>query len=288
MNNSPRVVVSLLLSLLLLMPAARAGTPVRLGWTDWADGVFVTELAAYLIEARLDKPVERVREGIAAQYQGLASGRIDASLMSWQPRTHAPYLRRVGGRIEDLGVIYEDARLGWAVPAYVPPEAVRTLADLADPEVRSRLGGRITGIDAASGLMRLSASALSRYDLDDYQLADGTGSSMATALEDAVAARDWIVVTAWSPHWIFAAHELRYLEDPAQALGGSEQVHAVARQGFHADHPRAAALIGRMWLPLEELEAALLDARQRSVEQAVERYVATHPRRVEYWLTGRL
>lgn len=287
MHRLPLLFTGLLLCL-LLTPSARAETPIRLGWTSWSDGVFVTELAARLIEDRLDQPVELVRAGIAGQYQGLASGRIDASLMSWQPRTHAPYLDRVAGRIEDLGVIYQGARLGWAVPAYVPLDRIRSLADLRDPANRERLAGRITGIDIASGLMRLSGSALAQYELDDYQLQTGTGPSMTTALDEAMQAGDWIVVTAWSPHWMFAAHDLRYLEDPRGALGGDEQVHAVARTGFHADHPAAAALLGRMWLPLEELEAALLDARRRSVEQAVERYIADHPRRIEYWLSGRL
>lgn len=277
-----------LLLLLALLPAARAETTIRLGWTQWSDGVFMTELAARLIEDRLDQPVERVRADIIGQYQGLASGRIDASLMSWQPRTHAPYLERVGNRIEDLGVLYQGARLGWAVPAHVPADQVRTLADLRDPAVRERLDGRITGIDVASGLMRLSSSALVRYEIEDYELEAGSGPSMTAALDRAVRDEDWIVVTAWSPHWMFAAHDLRYLEDPLGALGGDEQVHAVARRGFHSDHPRVAALLGRMWIPLPELESALLDARRHSVGAAVARYIEAHPRRVDYWVTGRL
>jgi len=277
-----------LLLLLAILPAARAETPIRLGWTEWSDGVFVTELAARLIEDRLDQPVEFVRAGIVGQYQGLASGRIDATLMSWQPRTHAPYLARVGDRVEDLGILYDGARLGWAVPAYMPADQVGSLADLGDPDVRERLGDRITGIDVASGLMRLSNSALVHYEIEDYRLEPGTGPSMTAALDRAVRERDWIVVTAWSPHWMFAAHDLRYLEDPLGALGGDEQVHAVARRGFHADHPRVGALLARMWIPLEELETALLDAHRHSVEEAVERYIAAHPRRIDYWVTGRL
>lgn len=278
----------LLLALALVLPAARAATPLRLGWTAWSDGVFVTELAARLIEDRLGHPVERVRAGIAEQYQGLATGRIDASLMSWQPRTHGPYLDRVGPRLEDLGVLYQDARLGWAVPAYVPIERIRSFEDLRDAANRERLGGRIIGIDPDSGLMRLSRAALIEYQLDEYRLEAGTGPSMNAAIDAAVAAREWFVVTAWSPHPMFAAHDLRYLEDPRGTLGGPEQVHAVAREGLHLDHPAVVGLLTRMWLPLAELEAALLDAERRSVEQAVERYIEAHPERIEYWLSGEL
>lgn len=286
MNHLTRLLVPLLL-LVLAAPGARAETPLRLGWTAWADGVFVTELAARLIEQRLDQRVELVRAGIAEQYQGLISGRIDAMLMSWQPRTHGPYLARVAGRVEDLGVLYDSARLGWAVPAHVPPERVRSIADLRSAEVRERLGGRIVGIDPGAGLMRLSQAAIRTYGLDGYTLESGSGPSMSAALGAAVEAGDWIVVTAWSPHWIFAAHELRYLEDPRDSLGGSEQVHVLARQGLYAERPRVAGLLARMWLPLEELEAALLDAERHSLAEAVERYIGDHPERIEYWLNGR-
>ena len=284
-----RLAGTLLLCTLLAIVgrALAADRPVRIGWTAWADGVFVTRLAERIIETELDQPVELVRAGIAEQYQGLAAGRIDVTLMSWQPRTHGPYLARVAGRVEDLGVLYHGARLGWAVPDHVPGEALASIADLADPAVRERLGGRIVGIDPGAGLMRLSRRAVSRYGLDGYELEAGSGPAMTAALDRAVAAGEWTVVTAWSPHWIFAAHELRYLEDPRGVLGGDEQVHALARSGFYAERPRVAAMLARMWLPLDELEEALLDARERSYAAAVGRYLERHPERVRYWVSGR-
>jgi len=280
----------LLLPLLLLaaLSPAAAREPMRIGWTAWADGVFVTRLAARLIEEELDQPVELVRSSIAEQYQGIASGRLDAMLMSWQPRTHAPYLARVGPRVEDLGILYEGARLGWAVPDYVPKKQVASIADLAAADVRERLDARITGIDPGSGLMRLSHYALARYRLAAYELEAGSGPAMTAALEQAIERGDWIVVTAWSPHWLFAAHDMRYLADPEGVLGGSEQVHALGRPGLHADHPAVAAMLSRMWLPLSDLQHALLEARNQSRAGAVERYIERHPRRVRYWLTGRL
>jgi len=272
--------------ILAVASTAAAAEPVRIGWTAWADAVFVTRLAEHVIERELGTPVELVRAGIAEQYQGLASGRIDVMLMSWQPRTHGPYVRRVAGRVEDLGVLYDGARLGWAVPDYVPADVVGSIGDLTDPAVRTRLSGRIVGIDPGAGLMRLSRRALARYGLDEYALEPGSGPGMAASLSEAIAGGDWIVVTAWSPHWIFASHDLRYLDDPRRVLGGSEQVHVLAREGFYAEHPRVASMLGRMWLPLDELETALLDAHDRNHRVAVERYAERHADRVDYWVSG--
>lgn len=274
------------LALVLAATPLAAREPIRIGWTAWADGVFVTQLAARVIEAELGQPVELVRAGIAEQYQGIASGRLDAMLMSWQPRTHGPYIRRVAGRTEDLGALYSGGRLGWAVPDYVPRDAIASIADLDHPDVRERLGGRITGIEPASGLMRLSQRAVDAYGLEGFTLEPGSGPAMGEALTRAIEANEWIVVTAWNPHWMFAAFDLRYLEDERGILGGSERVHALARRGFHADHPAVAELLGRMWLPRTELEAALLDAHEDSTSAAVDRYLEAHPDRIAYWVSG--
>ncbi len=284
MKNAILCVAALALALTAAPLAARE--PIRIGWTAWADGVFVTRLAARVIETELDQPVELVRAGIAEQYQGIASGRLDAMLMSWQPRTHGPYIRRVADRVEHLGALYTGGRLGWAVPEYVPRDAIASIADLDHAEVRDRLDGRITGIEPASGLMRLSYRAVDAYGLDGYTLEPGGGPAMAQALTRAIDANEWIVVTAWSPHWMFAAFDLRYLEDERGILGGSERVHALARPGFHADHPAVAELLGRIWLPRAELESALLDAHEDSTSAAVDRYLEAHPDRIAYWVSG--
>lgn len=285
MKNAILLAAAVIFSFAAAPLAARE--PIRIGWTAWADGVFVTRLAARLIENELDQPVELVRAGIAEQYQGIASGRLDAMLMSWQPQTHGPYVRRVAGRVEDLGALYTGGRLGWAVPAYVPRDAIASIGDLAKTEVRERLDGRITGIEPASGLMRLSRRAVDAYGLEGYELKPGSGPAMGEALGRAIEAGEWIVVTAWSPHWMFAAFDLRYLDDERGILGGTERVHALARPGFHADHPEVAELLGRMWLPRTELEAALLDARKDSANAAVDRYLKTHPERIRYWISGK-
>lgn len=263
---------------------AQAQQPVRLGWTPWADGIFVTRLAERLIEDELERPVERLQLPISEQYQALASGRIDAMLMSWQPATHRAYLDRIKAHIENLGVLYDGARLGWAVPDYIPADQVASIADLA--EHADAFGGEIVGIDPDAGLSRLSQKALRRYDLDGYQLTTSSGPAMAERLSEAAAGEQWIVVTAWNPHWIFAALDLRYLDDPRGLLGESERVHALARPDFYAEHPEVARLLARMYLDLDDLEEALFVASENGYDAAVDRFLAEHRDAVDYWVNG--
>jgi glycine betaine/proline transport system substrate-binding protein len=262
--------------------------PVKIGWTAWADAEFVTKLAKKLIEDNYSQKVELVQTDIAPQYQGVAKGDIDAMMMAWLPETHKDYWKRVGDKVVPLGVLYTDAKLGWVVPSYVPEDQVSSIADLSKPEVKEKLDGKVQGIDPGAGLTRLSKEAIKTYDLSGYDLTTASDAAMVSALDRAIRRKEWIVVTGWSPHWMFGKYDLRYLDDPKNALGGVERVYAIARQGFQSDFPEVAQFLMRMHVPLEELEAAMSVANESSVDKAVEEYIAKHPARVKYWLTGEM
>ncbi|MFA9459270.1 glycine betaine ABC transporter substrate-binding protein [Thiohalorhabdus sp. Cl-TMA] len=274
-----------------LPPAARngangRGTTLRIGWTAWSDAEVVSLLAQRLLERHTRLDVERVMTDIGIQYQSVANGDLDIMLMAWLPVTHRSYWEKVRDRVVNLGVLYT-GRLGWVVPDYVPRERLAAIPDLADPEMARRLGGRIQGIDPGSGLMQASERAMEAYGLADLQLVSASGAAMTAVLDRAIRNRDWVVVTAWRPHWIFAQYDLRFLEDPENVLGGEERVHAIARRGFQtAFPPQVAGFFSRFYLPEEELARMLLNAQESSPEAAVDRYIRKHPNRIRYWLTG--
>jgi glycine betaine/proline transport system substrate-binding protein len=267
---------------------AAAQEPIKIGWTAWSDAEFVTKLAGRIIEDRFGREVELMQTDIAPQYQGLSTGSIDVMLMSWQPDTHADYIERVGAETVNLGLLYTHARLGWAVPNYIPESELNSIADLAKPAVRERLDGTITGIDPGAGLTRLSKQAIEEYGLDGYELQVSSGAGMTAALQRAVRRDDWIVVTGWSPHWKFGAYDLRYLEDPKGVLGSFERVHAVARMGFYQDEVEVASFLSRMQIPIEDLQAAMYEAQETSYEAAVGNYITANSERIDYWVTGEL
>ncbi|CAO3452678.1 glycine betaine ABC transporter substrate-binding protein [Azospirillum largimobile] len=269
-------------------PALAAEKSVNIGWTAWSDAEAVTKLAKAVIEERFGYKVELTMADIGIQYQGIASGKLDAMLMSWQPLTHKPYLDKVGKDLVDLGPLYTRARLGWVVPDYIPVDQVKSIEDLKKPEVQKQLGGKIQGIDPGSGLMQASEKALKTYDLKGMQLVSASDAAMLAALERAMKRNEWVAVTSWSPHWMFANWKLRYLEDPKGALGGLESVNAIVRKGFYQDHPEIYEFLNRMVLPIGDLEAMMQEARQTSYEQAVDNYIKNNRTRIDYWVTGKL
>ncbi len=263
--------------------------PIRIGWTAWADAEFVSKLAKRVLEDRMGYDVELVMADIGIQYQGVSTGDLDVMLMAWLPLTHRNYWERVSDSVVNLGPVYTRARLGWVVPSYVPKGELASIEDLRKPAVQRRLSGRVYGIDPGSGLMQASERAMRSYQLEGLRLVASSGAAMTAALARAIRQHEWIVATAWSPHWMFARWQLRYLRDPRGALGGRERVHVLTRLGFYQEYPaEVTEMLTRMYLPLAELEEALLRATKSSAGAAVGWYLRAHAARVAYWVTGEL
>ena len=279
---------SCLAATLTFAPANAADKKINIGWTAWSDAEAVTTLAKKVLQDRMGYKVELTMADIGIQYQGIATGKLDAMLMSWQPLTHKPYLDKVRQDVVDLGPMYTRAKLGWIVPAYVPESELKSIEDLKKPEVKQKLGSKIQGIDPGAGLMQASEKALKDYGLTDYQLISASDAAMLSGVERAERRKEWIVATAWSPHWMFAKSQLRYLEDPKGSLGGLESVNKLVRKGFYQEQPEAYEFLGRMVLPLADVEAIMFEAQNSSYEKAVDNYIAKNPDRIEYWVTGQM
>ncbi|WOC15728.1 glycine betaine ABC transporter substrate-binding protein [Pseudochrobactrum sp. MP213Fo] len=263
--------------------AASDTKTVKLGWAPWSDAEFVTKLAAKLIQDNLGQKVELVQTDVAPLYQGVSRGDLDAMMMAWLPQTHADYYKRVEGKVEDLGPLYEGAKLGWVVPTTIPESDIKSIEDLKKPDIQEKLKGQIQGIDPGAGLTRLSEEAVKAYALD-YKLLISSEAAMLTTVDRASRSDGWFVATAWSPHWMFGKYKLRYLEDPKGALGAAEHVNALARKGFKEDNPKVASLLEKMNIPLADLETAMFEAQETSYDKAVDKYITDNPDRIKEWL----
>lgn len=263
---------------------AQDAKPVKIGWSAWSDAEFVTKLAAKLIKDELGTEVELVQSDVAPLYQGVSRGDLDAMMMAWLPQTHADYYDKVKDKVETLGTVYDGAKLGWVVPAYIPESEIASIEDLKKPEVQKKLSGIVQGIDPGAGLTRLSEKAVKDYGLDDYKLQISSEAGMLTTVDRAMRSEKWFVATSWSPHWMFGKYKLRYLTDPKKSLGEAEHVDVLARKDFKAENPKVAGFLSRMKLPIADLEAGMFTAQETSYDEAVAKYIKDHPDQVKAWV----
>lgn len=278
----------LALSVALMLTGTSFAKEIKIGWTAWSDAEAVTKIAKKLLEERMGYKVKLTMADIGIQYQGISSGDLDIMLMSWLPVTHKPYMEKFGKDIVSYGILYTRARLGWAIPNYIPKDQVNSLADLAKSGIAEKFDKKIQGIDPGAGLMQASETAMKEYGLDEYTLVSSSGAAMTAALKRAISRDKWIVVTAWSPHWKFAEWDLRYLEEPKGILGGLERIHAMGRKGLYQDSPDAVEFFNRMNIPIADLQATMLEAKNTSYEKAVNNYIKNNEKRVHYWVTGEI
>lgn len=262
--------------------ASKDAKPVRIAYVEWDCARATSNLVKAAIEDRLHRKVELLPVSAGAMWMAVASGDVDATVTAWLPITHGDYLKRLEGKVRDLGPLVGGARLGWAVPDYVTVNSIAELDAAAD-----RFGGRIIGIDPGAGLMRMSEDAIKAYGLKKMQLVEGSGATMTAALADAIRRKEWIVVTAWSPHWMFGRWQLKYLDDPKGALGGMESIHTVVRKGLDKDMPEVFAFLDRFaYADTAQLQTLMAWNNEEGADPLTNarRFMKEHPALVDSWL----
>lgn len=145
----------------------------------------------------------------------------------------------------------------------------------------------ITGIDAGAGVMQAAERAIEEYGLD-IELVPSSSAAMTAALGAAIEEGEWIVVTGWTPHWKFAAYDLKYLEDPLGVFGDEENIHTIVRQGLEEDHPSAYQVLDNFYWTPDDMNQVMVDISQNGMSEfeAAQAWIDNNRDKVESWIDG--
>ena len=118
------------------------------------------------------------------------------------------------------------------------------------------------------------------------ELQSGSGATMTSALDTAIDNQEDIVITGWTPHWMFARWDLKYLDDPKNIFGGSEEIDTVVRKGLKEDMPEAYAILDNFsWTPEELGEVMLLNQKDDADPyESAKQWVEDNPDIVSEWM----
>lgn len=143
----------------------------------------------------------------------------------------------------------------------------------------------IIGIDPGAGIMQSTEKALQEYGLKDWKLVEGSGAAMAAALDKAYKEKKPIIITGWTPHWMFAKYELKYLKDPKGIYGGDEQIHTIARKGLKTDHPAAYGLLDNFeWTPEDMAKIMVAIQEGKKPEEAAAAWLKDNSSKADGWV----
>ena len=147
----------------------------------------------------------------------------------------------------------------------------------------------ITGIDAGAGIMSSTDKALKAYGLEEknWQLQPSSTAAMTSTLQKAIADKRPIVVTGWTPHWMFTKFPLKFLKDPKNVYGKAEQIHTIVRKGLKQDAPQAYQVLDQFhWTPKEISSVMLAVNNGQDPAAAAKAYVKKHPEQIAQWTKG--
>lgn len=250
---------------------------VNLAYVQWDSEVASTNvLAEVLREQGIDVTMTPLDN--AVMWQSVAQGQADASVSAWLPNTHKPQYAKYKSDLDVIGQSMEGAKVGLVVPTYMD---VNSIADL-----NSQADKTITGIEPGGGIMTVAQSTIDTYpNLKGWNLQGSSTGAMTVALGKAIQNKEDIVITGWTPHWMFSKYDLKYLEDPEGTMGTTETISTIARKGLADDQPEAFEIMSKFKWTAKDMEAVMLDIQDgKSPEDAAKDWVKNNQDKVAEWI----
>lgn len=213
-----RFVLALVLALSFSLASAQE---VSFGYVEWP-GVTVKTHVASEILSTLGYDTEMSSLSVPLVLRGVASGDLDAFLGVWVPSMNGlidPYFDE--GSVTQIAVNLNETVYRPAVPTYVYEAGVTSLADLTAYSERFEQDFYAIEPGNDGNQIMLDAVANGTYGLSDWEIVESSTEAMLAAVGRATDREEWIVFLAWSPHWMNAVYDIRYLDDP-EGIWGSD------------------------------------------------------------------
>lgn len=259
-----------------LMSNQSTGKQVNLVYVEWDSEVASNNVLAEAMRQHGYK-VNMTPLDNAVVWQSVASGQADASISAWLPNTHKALAQKYKNDVTNLGPNLKGVKSGLVVPDYMN---VNSIADLSNQANKT-----ITGIEPGAGIMTSTNKAMKDYsNLSDWKLTSSSSGAMAIALERAYKNHQDIVITGWSPHWLFSKYKLKYLEDPKQSMGKTENIETIVRKDLKQDKPDVYKIFNNFHWTSQDMQSVMLDVQSgKSPEQAAKNWISQHKSEVDSW-----
>lgn len=216
----------------------------------------------------------------AIMYESIATGQSDAMTAAWLPVTQGTTYEQYKDQLENLGPNLDGAEAGLAVPAYMDVDSIADLQDEANKTIIS--------IEPGAGVTAQTEEAMEIYEnLHDWDLESPSTGAMLASVESAVQNQEEIIVSAWTPHWMFDEYGLKLLDDPELAYGEAESIYTLVREGLKEDQPEAYQIIDNFYWGIEDMDSVTY-AMEAGLDDraAAQEWIDNNRDTVDSWLEG--
>ncbi|MDO1580749.1 choline ABC transporter substrate-binding protein [Rhizobium oryzicola] len=263
---------------------------IRLSDPGWTDITATNATASVVLEALGYAPDVKTLS-VPIGYQSMKNGEIDVFLGNWMPAQKAFIDDLTNAKaIEVMTKNLEGAKFTLAVPSYVADKGVKDFTDLA--KQADGFGKKIYGIEPGAPANGNIQKMIDKndFDLKGWELVESGEQAMLAQVKRAEAQKENIVFLAWAPHPMNTQFKITYLSGGDAYFGpnyGGAEVYTLARSGWPAKCPNAAALFKSMRFEIgmeNELMGKILGG--DDPKAAAKAWLKANPKTIEPWLAG--
>ena len=226
-----------------------SGKTLDIADIGWTENTAIAQTTKVLLEEELGYEEVTVHiSDLDSVYEDVAEGDLDAFQDVWLPNQRH-LLSSVEDDVEQLNFSYEgETEQGIAVPSYM---SITSLDQLNESEANL-----ILGIEPTSVIMgQVYDGVMPAYGLEQ-KLVQASTDGMLAEVEKRYRNREEFAFVAWSPHWMNQRYDLRYLEDPKDALGefnDPARITAIVNEDLPEDDPIAYAFMNALIFDEDQL-----------------------------------
>lgn len=258
-----------------------AGKTIKLTYVaGWTDAIATIHVVKDVLQNRLGYNVRLNSVSAALMWKATADGTSDGFLAAWLPTLHHDYYEKYKNRLVDLGPNLNGTKSGLVVPDYVNIQSIDQLNAHA-----GKFNHQIIGIDPGAGIMSATDKAIKEYNLK-LHLVSSSGAAMTAKLGAAIQRHQWIVVTGWNPHWMFARWHLHYLKDPKGVYGKGGYIATFVRRGLAKDQPDAFYVLNQFHWKMSDITKVMAwnEKKGANPNKTAQRWIQENPKKVAAWL----
>ena len=237
------VILALVVSALVAGCAGSSqNTKLTVADIGWDENTAVANLTKALLEDELGYNVTIQTVDLGLVFKGVDTGDLDAFQDMWLPNHRELFSQ--ANNVEQLSNWYQGkTEFGIGVPAYMNITSVDQLNDTGITE--------ILGIEPGAVISeRIPESVIPTYDLEQEYVESSTAGMLAE-VQRRYSDREEFAFTPWKPHWMNQRYDIKYLDDPKDALGelnDSATISTIVRKGLANDNPPAYAFMNALTL----------------------------------------
>lgn len=250
---------------------------ITLAYAQQDDQIVSTNVMKQVLEEE-GYTVNTTSLDIPVVWEAVAKGEADAMTGPWLPVTHEAQYKEFKDDLDDLGPhIDGKAKLGLVVPSYMDVDSIEDLDNQAKK--------KITGIEPGAGIVKATDKTIKSYpNLKGWEQVISSTGAMNAQLKRAVQNKDEIVITGWSPYWIFQRYDLKYLDDPKGTMGRAESIHTMTRKGLKKDMPEAYKILDNFKWDVKDMESIMLEIEDgKDPEKATSEWIENNRDKVDKW-----